>query len=151
MTREIPARSLSRGQQEQLQRSKSFEDLAERLVAEEYGLEGLSMDAEWWDLRHPNTPAKTEVKSTSTTVGEKYPGDGRFRLWEGQTRSLLSSDARGVAWYAFVLLDEDAGVLRIRRAEPSTVSGWVADRGGWNQSGHESQGRQHKLPYGVVF
>lgn len=151
MTRTVDPRSLSRNQQERLQRSKSFGDVAEEIVAEEYDLEGLSLDAEWWDLRHPSRPAKYEVKSTSTTVGEKYPGDGRFRVWESQTRSLLSSDARGVAWYVFVLMDEEAGVLRMRKAKPSTVSRWVRERGGWNKSGHESMGRQHKIPRWVVF
>jgi len=150
VTRTVDPRNLTRNQRERLQRSKSFEDVAEEIVAEEYGLEGLALDPDWWDLRHPDRPTKHQVKSTSTTVGEKYPGDGRFRLWESQTESLARSDGQAVAWYTFVLLDESAGLLRLRRAKPSTVAGWVESRGGWNQSGHP-MGRQHKLPWSVVF
>lgn len=151
MTEAIDPRTLSRGQQRRLQRSASFEDVAEEIVADVFGLEGLGLDPEWWDLRHPSRPTKHQVKSTSTTVGQRYPGDGRFRLWESQTRSLIASDAQATAWYSFVLMDESAGVLRVRRARPSTVLSWVNDRAGWNKSGHDSQGRQHKLPHSVVF
>ncbi|MBV0903924.1 hypothetical protein [Haloarcula salina] len=152
MTVVIDPRDLSRGQQERLQRGgDAFDELAEELVAEEWGLEGLGLEAEWWDLRHPDRPTKYEVKSTQSTIGEDYPADGRFRVWEGQTRSLVASDAQGTAWYAFVLFDEDAGLLRIQRRRPSTVLSVVQERGGWNESGHESMGRQHKLPIETVI
>ena len=151
MTVVLDPRDLSRGQRQALQRDKDFGDLAEELVAEEYGLEGLGLDPEWWDLRHPTRTTKYQVKSTSSTVGDKYPGDGRFRVWKGQNRSLVASDAQATAWYAFVLFDEDAGLLRIQRMKPSTVGRLVRERGGWNTSGHQSQGQQHKLPYGEVF
>lgn len=151
MTRTVDPRDLSRGQQRDLQREAAFDELAEEIVAEEYGLEHVGVDAEWFDARHPDRPTKYEVKSTSSTVGDQYPGDGRFRVWEGQTRSLVASDANGSAWYAFVLFDEDAGLLRIQRRRPSTVLGIVNERGGWNQSGHESMGRQHKLPWSEVL
>jgi hypothetical protein len=148
---EVPIRSLSRGQREKLQRSKEFADTAEEIVAEEIGLDGLGLDPDWWDLHNEDTGTKHQVKSTSTTIGETYPGDGRFRVWKGQTRSLLSSDARGTAWITFVLLDEDTGSLKIRKMKPSTVWSLVKDRGGWNRSGHEDMGRQHKIPHGEVF
>jgi len=150
MTVVVDPRELSRGDQRALQREADFAELAERLVAEQWGLEGLSLDAEWWDLRHPDRPTKYEVKSTSSTVGEKYAGDGRFRVWKTQTESLVRSDAQATAWYAFVLFDEDAGLLRIQRRRPSTVRDIVENRGGWNRSGHESMGPQHKLPFNEV-
>jgi len=153
MTRTIDPRDLSRGQQEKLQRSAAFDELAEEIVAEAYDLDGLALDPDWWDLHAPDRDTKHQVKSTSSTIGESYPGDGRFRVWDGQTRSLINSDSSPghTAWYTFVLFDEDAGVFRIRRAKPSTVNRWVQERGGWNESGHDSMGRQYKLPNEVVF
>jgi len=151
MTVEIPIRRLSRGQENKLFRSKSFDGLAEELVEDEFDLEGRGLDAEWWDLRHPDRPTKYEVKSTATEIGEKYPGEGRFRIWEDQTQSLIASDANAVAWYAFVLLDENDGEIRIRRMKPSTVNGIIEERGGWNRSGHESMGKQHKIPWRDIY
>ncbi len=72
-------------------------------------------------------------------------------MWAEQLVSLLASDASGTAWVAFVLFDEDSGEVLIRRARPKTVSGWVAERGGWNESGHDEFDEQHKLPIDVVF
>lgn len=152
MTIVVDPRTLSRGQQEQLQRGgPAFDELAEELVAEEFGLEGLSIDPDWWDLRAPDRPTKYQVKSTTTTIGDKYPAGGRFRVWKGQTTSLARSDAQATAWYAFVLYDEGAGKLRIQRRRPATVRDIVEDRGGWNRSGHESMGKQHKLPWDSVI
>lgn len=149
---EIDPRDLSRGQQQKLQRSKSFGELAEELAAEQYdGYKHVPDQSEWYDARHENTGSKMEVKSTSSTIGSKYPGDGRFRVWQGQHQSLTSSDASGTAWYVFVLLDEDAGLLRMRRVKPSTVTQIVRDRGGWNNSGHGSMGKQHKIPHDELF
>lgn len=125
--------------------------LAEEIVADEYGLLHRANEEEWYDCRHPRTNAKAEVKSAFTEVGEKYPARGRFRLRRDQTRSLLSSDAAGVAWYAFVRFDPDAGDVDVRRAKPSTVSGWVRERGGWNRAGHDEFDWQHKLPHSVPF
>jgi len=148
---EISPRSLSRGQRDKLQRGgQAFDELAEELVAEQYDLDGLGLDPDWWDLRHPEQTTKYQVKSTSSTVGEKYPGDGRFRVWETQTRSLIASDAAATAWYAFVLFDEERGVFKIQRRRPSTVNDLVQERGGWNRSGHD-MGPQHKIPYEDVF
>ena len=148
---EIPIRDLSRHQQDRLQRRKAFGELAEELVAEEYGITHAPDEERWYDCRNENTGAKTEVKSTSSTVGDKYPGTGRFRVWRAQHRSLVASDAAGVAWYAFVLLDEEDGVIRIRRAKPSTVTQWVRDRDGWNDAGHQTYSHQQKIPHTEVF
>lgn len=64
---------------------------------------------------------------------------------------MTAAQGAGAAWYAFVLLDLDDGVIRIQRRRPSTVTKIVNDRGGWNRSGHESKGKQHKLPFSEVF
>ena len=127
------------------------DELAEELVAEEYGLLHRPDEREWYDCRHPRTNAKTEVKSTLRRIGDDYPAAGRFRLRGDQTRSLTSSDAAGVAWYVFVLFDLERGEIRMRRVKPSTVSGWVSDRGGWNAAGHTEFDEQHKLPWTEVF
>lgn len=146
----VPIRSLSRGRQERLQRSKSFGDVAEELVGEWYDVD-LARGAEWFDLEHQGSGAKYQVKSTPSTIGGSYPGAGRFRLWESQHRSLTASEGQGTAWYCFVLLHEGEGELWFRRMFPSTVTRRVRERGGWNRSGHKSYERQHKLPWTVVF
>lgn len=155
MTREINPRNLSRGQREKFGKAEdfrgSFEDLAEEIVAEEYGLKGTGDDDNWWDLRHPDRPTKYQVKSTETRIGDKYPADGRFRIWESQMRSMVGSDARGAAWYAFVLWVPDDGKLYIQRRKPGTVLQIINDRGGFNKSGHANMKGQHKLPWHEVF
>ena len=143
---ELPIRSLGRSQQRRVQ-GDEFDQLAESLVAEEFGLSEFN-DAEWYDAVLKSTGAKYEVKSTSSRIRS---GAGRFRLWEGQHRSMTAAEGQNAAWYAFVLLDTDDGVIRIQRRRPSTVTGIINDRGGWNRSGHESKGRQHKLPINEVF
>lgn len=98
----------------------------------------------WDEAIDESTGTKYEVESTHE--------DGRFRLWEDQTRSLLSSDARGTAWVAFVLFDERGNVEAMQRRKPSTVNRIVRERGGWNRAGHsERDGRQHKLPHDEVL
>jgi hypothetical protein len=152
MIKTVDPRSLSRGQQRALQAGAAeFDEVAEEVAAEMYGYETVPGDPDFFDVRHPERVTKAEVKSTQTSIGEKYPAEGRFRVWEGQTRSLVASDARATAWYIFVLFDESAGMLRLRRMRPSTVSRIVDERGGWNESGHESMGRQHKIPIIEVF
>jgi hypothetical protein len=122
---------------------------AAQLVASEYDLEVDEQTAEWFDAVNPRTGSKYEVKSTKARIGDDYPNDGRFRLWEDQHRSLLASDAAGTAWYVFVLFDDNGGVEDMRRMRPSTVSALVPT---WNQSGHQDrQSRQYKLPWPEVM
>jgi len=128
--------------------------LAELLVAEHYGIR--HDPAEWYDCRNPRTGTKVEVKSVREVVDgrdeDRYvPTTGRVRLWEGQVRSLIASDARGTAWIDFVLLDEDRTPVDHRRMRPSTALRMVNERGGWNKSGHQSKGRQKKIPWTEVF
>jgi len=112
---------------------------AEEYVANSYGLEHAPGEADWYDAVHPERGTKYEVKSTHT--------GGRFRLWEGQVRSLVASDGQGTAWIAFVLLDANGNVVDVQRRKPSTVLQLVNDRGGFNRAGHqERDSRQHKLP-----
>ena len=94
----------------------------------------------WYDCINPRTGAKYQVKSAQR--------DRRFRLWSDQHRSLVASDANGVAWYVFVTSGEDP-----RRVKPSTVTKWVNERGGWNKANHELRpgALQHKLPVSEVF
>jgi hypothetical protein len=158
MIRTVDPRSLSRGQQRAIQTpdsdredNPSFADVAEEIVSEEYNLEGLSLDPDWWDLHAPERSTKYQVKSTQTSIGQEYPARGRFRVWESQTRSLIASDAQATAWFAFVWFEEESGLLRIRRMRPSTVLRIVNETGGWAESGHESMGRQAKIDIGEVF
>lgn len=129
-------------------------ELAERLVAAIVDGRHDNETADWYDVHVGRTGTKYEVKSTSTRIGEDYPADGRFRVWQGQLRSLINSrhaGDSGTAWVAFVLFDEDQNPIRVRRLHPETVLRKVHDRGGWNTSGHEEMGKQHKLPIDEVF
>jgi hypothetical protein len=143
---ELPIRRMSRKRKSKVQ-GDNFDGFAESLVAEEYGLSELT-DSDWYDCVLRSTGTKYEVKSTSSRIRS---GPGRFRLWEQQHRSLTTAEGQNAAWYAFVLLDLDDGVVRIQRRRPSTVTGIINGRGGWNRSGHQSKGRQHKLPIDEVF
>ena len=147
---EIPIRNLSRNQRRRLQESKAFGQLAEELVAEEFDLSEFN-NADWYDCVNKDTGTKYEVKSTAEQIGSKYPGTGRFRLWKDNHRSIAASDGQGTAWYAFVLLSESDGSIKIQRRKPSTVSEVVRDRGGWNTSGHARGQKQHKIPYPEVI
>ena len=142
---ELSIRQLPRSHQRKVQ-GDLFHELAETIVAEEFGLSEFN-DSEWYDCILKSTGTKYEVKSTSDRIRS---GKGRFRLWESQHRSLTAAEGQNMAWYAFVLLDTSDGVIRIQRMRPSTVTGIIRDRGGWNRSGH-SKGKQHKLPIGAVF
>jgi len=148
MTDRVDLRDLSRKQRRQYDQDR--ETVAEQLVAELFDLRHAPDRAHWFDAVLEDRGTKYEVKSTSVRIGDDYPADGRFRLWRAQLRSLLSSDAQGTAWVAFVLFDEDAGVAHIQRRRPSTVWRIVRERGGWNDSGHDRYDEQHKLPFDAV-
>lgn len=144
---ELPIRRLPRNQQQRVQ-GDAFDSLAEELVAEEYGVSEFN-DAEWYDCLDRDSGVKYEVKSTSTEIRS---GPGRFRLWKQQHRSMTTSEGQqSTAWYAFVLLDLEEGSIKIQRRKPSTVTRILNERGGWNQSGHESKGKQHKMPISAVM
>lgn len=127
--------------------------LAELLVAEHYGV--AHDPAEWYDCQNKHTGAKFEVESTREVIDGRNPSKfvptaGRFRLFEGQLRSLVAADARGTAWVVFVLFDEDRQPVDMRRMRPSTVLRLVNERGGWHESGHQ-KGKQHKVPIEAVL
>jgi hypothetical protein len=90
-----------------------------------------------------------EVKSTFRRL--ESGAKGRFRLWESQHSDLVEKDNNGTAWYVFVLWNPDEQRGRMVREKPAEVGTKVRGRGGWNQSGHESMGKQHKLPWEVIF
>lgn len=90
-----------------------------------------------------------EVKSTFARL--ENGNKGRFRLWESQHSGLVEKDRDSTAWYVFVLWEPGKEKGRMERHRPAEVGEWVRDRGGWNESGHESMGKQHKLPWEVVY
>ena len=131
---------------------------AEEYVANSYDLEHVPNVSEWYDCVHPFTGTKYEVKSTEKRIGDDYPADGRFRLWEDQHRSLAGAEGaeNQTAYYAFVLLDDGGDVVDVQRRHPSTVTRILDERtddgSPWNQAGHtERDGAQYKLPYTEVF
>jgi hypothetical protein len=113
----------------------------EKYVARRDDLEPAEVD--WCDLRNPRTGSAHEVK-----VAE--PGR-RFRLWEDQHRSLAAAHGQNAAWYQFLVVVDSGNVLKERRAHVPTVTRIVSERGGWNQSGHKRESRQHKLPVSEIF
>jgi hypothetical protein len=126
---------------------------AELLVAEVFQVRHDNSTA-WYDARHPSSGTKYEVKSTHVDVDDG--ATGRFRLWESQHRRIAGAEGADgqTAYYGFVLFDGDQPVA-LRRMHPSTVTRVLRERGGedsaWNRSGHQEQGRQHKLPWTEVL
>jgi len=111
-------------------------------------------EASWYDVRRTTTGAKGEVKSTHESIKGAHndAGEGEFRLWSDQHESLLASDASGVAWYHFVLLDADNRVVQYCRLKPSTVSQIVERCGGWAPAGHAKRdGCQCRIPHSEIF
>ena len=129
-------------------------DFAEGWVADrDENLEHAAGEASWYDVRRTTTGAKGEVKSTHETIKGAHndAGNGEFRLWESQHRSLLAADASGVAWYHFVVLDDDGHVVGYARRKPKTVSSLVESVGGWSLAGHDDRdGRQCRLPWSAI-
>ena len=124
---------------------------AEKHVADRFDLEHTPDETNWFDAVNPRTGTKVEVKSTTDEIvgrdGTMVPGE--FRLWRDQHRSLLASDTRGTAWYAFVLLDDDGHVLEVQRRRPSTVTDVIDE---WVTGGHdERDGPQAKVPWPLVL
>ncbi len=166
--RTINPRDLSRSQQSRLQgRGSDSErwvenppigDLAEELVAEEYGLStGSGSQGRYWDAVAPDKD-RTEVKSTQTRVGAGQNASeteqGRFRLFRGQIEELVEYDERHDrdAFVAFVMFHEPDGVIYLTRLTPAEVLEIIEDEyGGWDESGHEEMGEQQKLPWDAVI
>jgi hypothetical protein len=129
-------------------------EYAEDWVAARHGLAHVPGEASWYDCRNAATGTKHEVKSTHETISGAHndAGEGEFRLWADQHKSLLASDAAGVAWYDFVLLDGSGNVVDHQKRKPSTVSTLVRENGGWRPAGHaDRDGLQCTLPHSVVF
>lgn len=124
---------------------------ANEIVAEEYGLKEDNATQDWYDAIDEETGEKVEVKSCLRTVGKATKRNGRFRLWQEQLRSLHSANARGDASVAFALIDMADRQIYLRRVDPTQVTEWVTDRGGWNKSGHHEFDRQKKLTWTTVF
>lgn len=113
-------------------------------------------EASWYDLRRITTGAKGEVKSTHEKI-EGSHNDGNFgelRLWKDQHRSLLSSDASGVAWYHFVVVDDYGTVIKYRKMKPKTVSKIIreSDEIEWRPANHaDRDGLQATIPWPEIF
>jgi hypothetical protein len=107
-----------------------------------------TVDVEWADGVDPQTGHKYEIKSTAEEIGEKYPAEGRFRLWKDQHNSLTSSAGQlGAAYYVFIVSTKEA-----IKADSREVTEWVNDNGGWNKAGHDRRdSKQLKIPWSYVY
>lgn len=157
--REVDNRRLSKI----AKKSRGDEGLfAELLAAEVYDVRHDNSEA-WYDCRNSNTGTKFEVRSTHKRIDNPdHEVSGRFRMWEKPHRRLAGAQgAKGqTAYYVFVVFEgesspsETSQPVAMRRAKPSTVTRILSDRSddgtAWHRSGHESKGRQHKLPYEEV-
>jgi hypothetical protein len=129
---------------------------AELLTAEVFDVQHYNRNS-WYDCRNQNTGTKYESRSTHRTV-DNPDGEvtGRFRMWQDAHRRIAGAEgAEGqTAYYVFVLFEGDQPVA-MRRMHPSTVTGVLRERSddgtAWHQSGHDSKGRQHKLPWPEVL
>jgi hypothetical protein len=140
--------TLSRSEQNRLRGDSG--ELAERMATDAYAGYSRFVDSDYYDGKR-DSGAVIEVKSTLTRLsgGQK----GRFRLWKAQHERLLRHDRDGTAGYVFVLFDvgRNPPVARMAKRKPARIGRQVGARGGWNRSGHASQGKQHKLPIEAVF
>lgn len=118
---------------------------AEEYIRREFDLE--ESDVEWCDAVDPSGQ-KYEIKSTKEEVGDQYPAEGRFRLWEDQHNSLTSSAGQlGAAYYIFIVSSKEAV-----KVEARDVTEWVNDRGGWNEANHDRRdSKQLKIPWSYVY
>lgn len=136
---------------------------AELLVAEVFDVRHDNSKA-WYDARHPDTGTKYESRSTHRAIDNPdREATGRFRMWEDAHRRLAGAEgAEGqTAYYVFVLFAGDSDPTQssqpvaMRRMHPSTVTRVLRERSddgtAWHQSGHQSKGRQHKLPWPEVL
>jgi len=128
----------------------------EKKIAAKFDLEHVPNESDWYDLVNPRTNTKHEVKSTEKRheieKGSNRQGGkgekGRFRLYESQHRSLVSSDNNNVAWYHFVLLDSNGNINDHRKMKPTSVTQLVEQ---WSKTSHKEINREYKLPYSKVF
>lgn len=136
---------------------------AELLTAEVYDVRHDNSEA-WYDCRHSDTGTKYEVRSTHRKIDNpSRQVDGRYRMWEQAHRRLAGAEGAEdqTAYYVFVLFDGDSSPsetsqpVAMRRAHPSTVTNILRERSedgtAWHRSGHDSKGRQHKLPWEAVI
>jgi hypothetical protein len=139
--------NLSRGDMRRLQNDDG--SLAEETAAAAYSaFERDFKDADTHDLV-TSGDGWVEVKSAFREL--ENGNRGRFRLWESQHSALVRKDRRGTAWYVFVLWDVDNGTGYLTRQKPADIGRTLRGRGGWNRSGHASMGKQHKLPWALLF
>ena len=136
---------------------------AELLTAEVFDVRHDNSEA-WYDCRHPDTGTKYECRSTHRQI-DNPSGEvaGRFRMWESAHRRLAGAEGAEdqTAYYVFVLFGGDSDPtessqpVAMRRAHPSTVTRILRERSddgaAWHASGHESKGKQHKLPWDSVI
>jgi len=139
--------NLSRGDMRRLQNDDG--SLAEETAATAYSsFERDFQDADTHDLVTAGD-GWVEVKSTFRRL--ESGAKGRFRLFENQHEPLVAKDRRDTAYYVFVLYDTDNGRAMLSRQKPADIGRTIRGRGGWNRSGHNSMGLQHKLPYETIF
>jgi hypothetical protein len=140
--------TLSRTQRRKLSRDTG--DVAEKIATDEYSGYNRFLDASWYDGRR-ESGAVLEVKSALSTLDSG--SSGRFRLWQEQHNKLVEYDRENTARYGFVLFDVDGRrpTALLKQKEPAAVGRIIGARGGWYNSGHDSQGQQYKLPITAVF
>lgn len=138
---------LSRGQRRDLQGDTG--EVAESIAADKYGYNQF-ITSDYFDAKREDTGAIIEVKSCLSELasGQK----GRFRVFEGQHKKLVRADRDGSAYYVFVLFDVSGQpTAKLIRKNPATVGRLVGARGGFYASGHNSKGKQHKIPISALF
>jgi len=102
---------------------------------------------------------KFDVKGAGDTVVEvkhcfKRMSDGnkgRFRLFKKQHDYLVRYDRDKTAFYVLVLVDAKNLRMSMIRQKPAAIGSIIGSRGGWNNSGHASNDKEYKLPWGIYF
>jgi len=138
--------TLSRSERRDLQTDTG--EVAESIAADAYDYNAF-LTADYYDAKRKDSESVIEVKSCLSELSSGAAG--RFRLFKGQHDKLVRYDREESARYAFVLFTPDDRQAEMILKKPANVGRLIGSRGGWNQSGHESQGKQIKLPWGEFF
>jgi hypothetical protein len=142
----VKTQVLSRGQRRDLQGDTG--EVAESIAADAYGYNPF-VSADWYDAKR-DSGAVIEVKSCLSRLASG--AKGRFRVFKGQHEKLVREDRSGSSKYVFVLFDLDGEpTAKMVRKAPADIGRLVAGRGGFYSSGHNSQGKQHKIPISALF
>lgn len=116
---------------------------SERAAARKYGLV-LDRDEPAIDARASNG---TKYSIKSTTYERASGSYGRLRFWKDNFEQLPEGRSGVIVVVMPSAGSSSRAPLKIERVTRAEVADAIADRGGWNRSGHDRGSRQHRMPW----